>query len=56
MEIVKKRSLVKKREEQDRLPQAEQSITDLEIRDIEKDQQLTDLEIAVIELQQKEGE
>lgn len=56
MEIVKKKSLAEKREEEERLPLAEQSITDLEIRDIEKDQQLTDLEIAIIELQQKEGE
>ena len=56
MQIIKKKSLAEKRGERERLPQVEQSITDLEIRDIEKDQQLTDLEIAVIELQQKKGE
>jgi hypothetical protein len=31
----------------------EQNITELEIRDIEKDQELTDHEIAILELQQK---
>jgi hypothetical protein len=53
MDTVKKKSLSEKRAEQERLPEVEQSLTELEIRDIEKDQQLTDLEIAVLELQEK---
>lgn len=35
------------------IEELEQNITELEIRDIEKDQELTDHEIAIIELQQK---
>lgn len=53
MKHLKKKSLTEKREASQTVPQLEQSVTDLEIRDIEKDLQLTDLEIAVLELQQR---
>jgi hypothetical protein len=56
MIVVKKKSLKKQREEKKQLPEVEQSVTELEIRDIEKDLQLTDLEIEVLELQEKVGE
>lgn len=35
------------------IEELEQNITELEIRDIEKDQELTDHEIAILELRQK---
>ena len=53
MEIIKKGSLKKKRQEKE-LPQLlEQSITELELQNIEKDRAMTELELTVLELQNK---
>lgn len=53
MERIKERSLKQKRQEK-KLPQLlEQNMTELELRDIEKDRALTELELAVLELQSK---
>lgn len=51
MEILKEKSLNGKRQEQDLPKSIEQSLTELELRDIEKDRTITELELAVLELQ-----
>lgn len=56
MEQVRKKSLAEKREKANVIPKMEQYITELELRDIEKDLAITDLELAVLELQQTKGE
>ena len=48
------RSLQQKREEKNRIADLEQSVTEQEINDIEKDRQITDLELAILELQKGE--
>lgn len=53
MEQVRKKSLKEKRKRENIIPEMEQYITDLELRDIEKDLAITDLELAVLELQAK---
>ena len=45
------RSLQEKREEKNRIADLEQSVTEQELNDIEKDRQITDLELAILELQ-----
>lgn len=56
MEQVKQESLAEKRKKAKTIPEMEQYITELELRDIEKDLAITDLELAVLELQQTKGE
>ena len=51
MDCIKERSLKQKRQEKELPLLLEQSITELELRDIEKDRALTELELAVLELQ-----
>ena len=53
MEQIKKKSLKQKRQEQNIVPNMEQNITELELRNIEKDLTITDLELAVLELHAK---
>lgn len=48
------RSLQEKREEKNRIADLEQSVTEQELNDIEKDRQITDLELAILELQKGE--
>lgn len=48
------RSLQQKREEKNRIADLEQSVTEQELNDIEKDRQITDLELAILELQKGE--
>lgn len=53
MERLKEKSLKQKRQEK-QLPQLlEQNMTELELRDTEKNRALTELELAVLELQNK---
>ena len=53
MERLKEKSLKQKRQEK-QLPQLlEQNMTEVELRDIEKDRALSELELAVLELQNK---
>ena len=53
MERLKEKSLKQKRQEK-QLPQLlEQNMTELELRDIEKDRALTELELTVLELKNK---
>ena len=56
MEQIKEKSLAEKRARENVIPEMEQYITELELRDIEKDLAITDLELAVLELQQTKGE
>lgn len=51
MDCIKEKSLKQKRQEKELPLLLEQSITELELRDIEKDRALTELELAVLELQ-----
>lgn len=51
MEWIKEKSLKKKRQEQQFPQSLEQSLTELELQNIEKDRAMTDLEIAILELQ-----
>lgn len=53
MEQIRKKSLIEKRKKEQAIPEMEQYITDLELRDIEKDLAITDLELAILELQSK---
>lgn len=53
MEQVRKKSLKEKRQKENIIPKTEQYITELELRDIEKDLTITNLELAVLELQAK---
>lgn len=56
MKQIKKKSLAEKREKENVIPEMEQYITELELRDIEKDLAITNLELAVLELRQTKGE
>ena len=56
MEKIAEKSLKEKREEQNRLPEIEQNMTEMELDGMERDQQLTELELAVLELQKQKGE
>lgn len=53
MELIKEKSLKKKREEAALPLLLEQNITGLELRDVEKDRALTDLELEILKLQSK---
>lgn len=53
MEQIRKKSLAEKRKKERVAPEMERYITDLELRDIEKDLAITDLELAILELQAK---
>lgn len=53
MEQIRKKSLAEKRKKEQVIPEMERYITDLELRDIEKDLAITDLELAILELQTK---
>lgn len=53
MEQIKKGSIAEKRKSKNIIPEMEQYITELELRDIEKDLAITELELAVLELQAK---
>lgn len=53
MEQIRKKSLAEKRKKEQIIPEMERYITDLELRDIEKDLAITDLELAILELQTK---
>jgi hypothetical protein len=53
MEQIRKQSLTEKRQKEKVIPEMEQYLTDLELRDIEKDLEITDLELAILELQSK---
>lgn len=54
MDRIKTKSLKKKREEAVLPALLEQDITELELRDIEKDRSITDLELDILELMNKE--
>lgn len=56
MEQIERKSLAEKRKKAKVIPEMEQYITELELRDIEKDLAITDLELAVLKLQQMKGE
>nr|WP_315101239.1 hypothetical protein [uncultured Catonella sp.] len=53
MEQVRKKSLKEKRQKENIIPNMERNITELELRNIEKDLTITDLELTVLELQAK---
>ena len=53
MEQLRKKSLKEKRQKENIIPNMEQNITELELRNIEKDLTITDLELTVLELQAK---
>lgn len=53
---IREKSIKKSRAEKQRPADIEQTITDMELENIERDISLTDLELAVLELQQKNND
>ena len=56
MIFLKFKSLKEKREKETLTEELEQDITDLELRDIEKDQTITELELEILKLQENKEE
>ena len=56
MIFLKFKSLKEKREKETLTEELEQDITDLELRDIEKDQTITELELEIVKLQENKEE
>lgn len=56
MVFLKIKSLKEKREKEKLPEELEQDITDLELRDIEKDQTITELELEILKLQENKEE
>lgn len=56
MIFLKFKSLKEKREKETLTEELEQDITDMELRDIEKDQTITELELEILKLQENKEE
>lgn len=56
MIFLKFKSLKEKREKETLTEELEQDITDLELREIEKDQTITELELEILKLQENKEE